>query len=98
MLYQIYAFLTAKGWQEHAQDIWPDAVDVANYKLVVFTNKDEDYFTVLAESKGFNVKRLTGDDLLDAISAGETGPFICDYKSAGLVAAAFPDGAQQPEE
>lgn len=79
-LYQLYAFVTAGGWNNSLHASWPHAPLVGNYRLLVFTN--EDLPRLKAEYDTAEFKELAKQQTIDAMNAGEVGPFICDLATA----------------
>ena len=74
-LYQLYAFVTAMGWAESLSERWPDAPLVNGYRVLVFTNAD--YPLLKEQYPTAEFKELTAEQTINAISAGEIGPFVC---------------------
>ncbi|OXX29113.1 MULTISPECIES: hypothetical protein [Vibrio] len=85
MLYQIYAYLTDASWQQFAQPLFPDAIDVAGYRLCVFTNRDTPFLKTFASEHGFIAQRLSVEQTIKAMEGEEAGPFVCDLESAKAI-------------
>lgn len=86
-LYQLYAFVTAAGWERSLSSRWPDAPLVDDYRLLVFTN--EDLPKLKAEYSNAEFKELTTEQTIEAMSAGEVGPFVCDLSIARAIISHF---------
>ncbi|MBB1290967.1 MULTISPECIES: hypothetical protein [unclassified Pseudoalteromonas] len=82
-LFQLYAFVTAAGWDKSLHKRWPDALLVGDYRLLVFTN--EDLPKLKGEYSNAVFKEFTLQKTVDAMSAGEIGPFICDLNKAKAI-------------
>ena len=77
-LYQLYALVTAKYWEIHLIDRWPDAPLVNSYRVLVFTNLD--YPVLKQQYSNFEAKELTADKTIDALKKNEHGPFVCNLE------------------
>ncbi|MDC9527604.1 hypothetical protein PSH54_19180 [Pseudoalteromonas sp. Angola-30] len=86
-LYQLYAFVTAAGWERSLSTRWPDAPLINNYRLLVFTNQDLPKLKTEYSTAEF--KELSTEKTIEAINAGEIGPFICDINQARKIVAHF---------
>lgn len=75
-LHQVYAFVTAEGWNNSLHERWPHAPLIGNYRLLVFTN--EDLPRLKQEYEGAVFKELTQQQTIEAMNAGNIGPFICN--------------------
>lgn len=86
-LYQLYAFVTAAGWERSLSTRWPDAPLINNYRLLVFTN--EDLPKLKTEYSTVEFKELATAQTIIAMGAGEIGPFICSLSQAKDVSIHF---------
>lgn len=86
-LYQLYAFVTLKGWKSSLSTRWPDAPLIGDYRLLVFTNKDLPKLKQEYDSAVF--KELDRKQTIDAMTAGDIGPFICDLVTAKAISLHF---------
>lgn len=77
-LYQLYAFVTATGWAESLSERWPDAPLVGGYRVLVFTNAD--YPLLKEQYPTAEFKELTAEQTINAITAKELGPFVCELE------------------
>lgn len=82
-LYQVYALVTKDGWSRSLSKRWPDAPLVGNYRLLVFTNEDlpklkEEYTQAV-------FKELDQQQTINAMSAGEVGPFLCSLNTVTAI-------------
>jgi len=82
-LHQLYALVTASGWESSLSERWPDAPLVGNYRLLVFTNQDLPRLKYEYSTTEF--KELTTEQAIQAMNAGEVGPFICDVSQASAI-------------
>lgn len=86
-LYQVYAFVTAAGWDNSLHLRWPDAPLVGDYRLLVFTNEDLPKLKEEYESAVF--KELDAQQTIGAMTAGDIGPFICNLTAVKAISLHF---------
>lgn len=77
-LYQLYAFVTAMGWDDSLSERWPHAPLVGDYRVLVFTNQD--YPVLKQQYSDFEAKELTTEQTISAMNANELGPFVCSLE------------------
>ena len=95
-LYQLYAFVTAMGWAESLSESWPDAPLVGGYRVLVFTNAD--YPALKQQYSEFEAKELTTEQTINAIDAGEIGPFVCSLEQTKQIMNHFAPPEQLTQE
>lgn len=86
-LHQVYAFVTSAGWDNSLHERWPDAPLVGDYRLLVSTNKDLPKLKEEYESAVF--KEFTQQQTIDAMAAGDIGPFICNLTAVKAISLHF---------
>lgn len=91
-LHQLYALVTAAGWERSLSKRWPDATLIGDYRLLVFIN--DDLPKLKAEYSNAEFKELTIGQTIEAMNAGEVGPFVCDLLKARAIVSHF----NPPEE
>ena len=82
-LHQLYAFVTAAGWERSLSTRWPDAPLIGNYRLLVFTN--EDLPKLKTEYPNAVFRELSVQETINAMENEEVGPFTCDLETAKAI-------------
>ncbi|GAA61825.1 hypothetical protein P20652_3714 [Pseudoalteromonas sp. BSi20652] len=84
---QKYALVTNEGWESSLNERWSNAPLVGGYRLLVFSGSDLPKLE--AEYSDTEFKYLTVEDTIEAMNAGEIGPFICNINQAREIVAHF---------
>lgn len=93
-LHQLYALVTAAGWERSLSTRWPDAPLTGNYRLLVFTN--EDLPKLKAEYANAVFKELSAEETIKAMENEEVGPFTCDLETAKEIVNHFNQNEEEP--